>query len=267
MSGPVFRQALRQASHTIVVLSAAAAAFYYLILVASRSFLSGSTSIGFFKNPPKAIEAFLGGAANFLEPSGWVAAGMTHPVTYALLTAAAMVVAVNSVATEVERGTIDLVLSRPVGRNRYLLGRAAASVVAVTAVEVAGLVGVLVARATISVMHDLDLAGILWAFLQSWLLFVALSMVGLLASSRSSLRGRALGVAVGAVVGSFFLNFLALLIDGLSGLRYLSPFHYFRPGEVLEGTRDPADYLVLAAAALAALGAALRSFSRRDLAR
>jgi ABC-2 type transport system permease protein len=266
MSGPVFRQALRQAARTIVVISIVAGAFYFLILLSSISFLKGSTTIGFFEHPPKAIEAFLGGSANFLEASGWLAAGMTHPVTLSLLTVAATVISVNSVATEVERGTIDLVLSRPVGRNRYLVGRATASVVAVTAVEVAGLVGVLVARATISEVGDLDLGSILLAFLQSWLLFVAFSMVALLASARTSLRGRALGIAVGAVVGWFFLNFLALLIDGLNGLRYLSPFHYFRPGEVLEGAGDLVDFVVLAALAFVALALALQSFRRRDLA-
>jgi ABC-2 type transport system permease protein len=90
-------------------------------------------------------------------------------------------------------------------------------------------------------------------------------MVGVLASARSSLRSHALGAAVGAVVGWFFLNFIALLIDGLSGLRYLSPFHYFRPGEVLSGESPMVDVVVLAGLGLVALAAAIWSFRRRDL--
>ena len=267
MSGAVFRHALRQARRTVAILSVASGAFYYLILLASHSFLNGSTSIAFFRNPPKAIEAFLGGSANFLSPSGWLAAGMTHPVTLALMTAAAMVVASGAVATEVERGTIDLVLSRPVGRSRYLLAKAAASVVAVTAAEAGGLVGVLLARVSVSRIDRITVPSILWAFLGSWVLFVALSMVGVLASSRSSLRGHALGLAVGAVVGWFFMDFIALLLDGVSGLRYASPFHYFRPGEILEGSVRTWDLAVLAGLAAVALAAANWWFARRDLAR
>jgi beta-exotoxin I transport system permease protein len=67
------------------------------------------------------------------------------------------------------------------------------------------------------------------------------------------------------VVGSFFLNFIALLIEGISGLRYLSPFHYFRPGDVLSGGSSGVDVAVPAAVALVALGAALRVFVRPDL--
>jgi beta-exotoxin I transport system permease protein len=267
VSGPVFRQTLRQAGRTIAILSVASGAFYYLILLASHSFLNGQTSIEFFRHPPKAIEAFLGGSANFLSPSGWLAAGMTHPVTLALMTAAAMVVASGSVASEVERGTIDLVLSRPVGRTRFLLAKAVASIVAVTAAEAGGLVGVLLARASISHIDEISISSILSAFLASWILFVALSMIGVLASSVSSLRSRALGLAVGAVVGWFFLNFIALLIDGVSGMRFVSPFHYFSPGTILAGTAEGWDLAVLAGLAAVSLVAATWWFDRRDLAR
>jgi ABC-2 type transport system permease protein len=261
----VFRQALRQAARTITILAVAAGAFYYLILFASKSFLGSGGASEFFRHPPKAVEAFLGGAADFLSPSGWLAAGMTHPVTLSLLTAAAMVVASGAVATEVERGTIDLVLSRPVGRSPFLLAKAAASMVAVTIVELGGMAGVFLAWFTVARVDEIAVGRILLAFLGSWALFSALAMVGVLASARSSLRSHALGAAVGAVVGWFFLNFIALLIDGLSGLRYLSPFHYFRPGDVLAGESPVVDVVVLTGLGIVALAAAIWSFRRRDL--
>jgi ABC-2 type transport system permease protein len=267
VSTAVFRQTLRQAGRTILLLSVASGAFYYLVLLASSSFLKGTVAPGFFTHPPKAIGAFLGGSANFLDPSGWLAAGMTHPVTISLVTAGAMTVAAGSVAAEVERGTIDLVLSRPVGRGRFLTAKAAAAILSVSAVETGGLIGVLLAHATNSRVHEIGVGPILEAFAGSWFLFAAIAMVGLLASTRSSLRSHALGVAVGAVVGWFFMNFIALLIDGLSPMGFASPFHYFRPGDVLVGTGEWGDLAVLAGAAVAALGGAVWWFGRRDLTR
>jgi ABC-2 type transport system permease protein len=190
---------------------------------------------------------------------------MIHPITLALLTGAVMTIAAGAVATEVERGTIDLVLVRPVGRTSFLLAKVVAVVVSVTAVEVAGLVGVLIARATISAMGDLPISNVLAAFANSWALFVALGMVAVLVSSATSLRSQCTGIAVGFVVGAFFVNFIALLIDGVSALRYLSPFHYFRPGDVLTGQSAWVDVIVLAALALVALAIAVRVFARRDL--
>jgi ABC-2 type transport system permease protein len=262
----VFRQSLRQAGRTLAVLTAAAGLFYYLVLLSSSSFLSTTSQFGgFFANPPRAISAFLGGSADLLHPVGWLALGMTHPITLALLTAAAFNVGAGAVATEIERGTIDLVLSRPVGRARFLTAKAAAALVMVTAVEVGGLLGVLVARATVNGVGEVPLPGAVKAFGVSWVLFAAFAKLAVLASARSSLRGHALGFSVAIVVGTFFVNFAALLVDGLYGLRFASPFHYFRPADVMSDGARAGDVLVLAGLLAAAGVAAMWWFARRDL--
>jgi ABC-2 type transport system permease protein len=266
VNGTVLRQALHQARRTIAVTAVASGAFSYLVLLASSSFLS-STRNGFgqfLQNPPKAISAFLGGSANFFTPAGWLSASMNHPVTLALLTASVVSVGAGAVAAEIERGTIDLVLARPVPRTRFLVAKAMAALLALTAVEAGGFLGVLVARATISRMRQLGILALLRAFAGSWLLFAAFGMVAILASARTSLRGRAVGAAVGVVVGAFFLNFIALLIDGISALRFLSPFHYVDTGKLMAG-EGLWRLAVPGAIALAALVLAVMTFSRRDL--
>ncbi len=268
MNGRVFRETVRQSGRTVAILSAGAGLFTYLVLFSSKSFLSeGSGFSGFFSDPPKAIQAFLGGSVNLLEPSGWVAAALTHPIMYALLTSAGVGIAAGSVATEVERGTIDLVLGRPVGRRPYLLAKAAAAVAAVTLVEAGALAGTLAARLTIDRLDEVGAVKIVGAFVSSWLLFTAIALVAVLVSARSSLRGRALGLAVGFVVGSFFLNFIALLVNGLAPLRFASVFHYYAPTRILSGTVPGMDLAVLAAVGVAALGVATWWFGRRDLSR
>ncbi|HZD68239.1 MAG TPA: hypothetical protein VFA45_04730, partial [Actinomycetes bacterium] len=116
-------------------------------------------------------------------------------------------------------------------------------------------------------VRALSAGSVLRAFAGSWLLFVGVAMVGMLVSARSSLRGRAIGVTVGIVVAWFFMNFIALLIDGISCLRYASPFHYFQPTDLLAGKASGGDLLVLAALAAAALVWAVAWFTQRDLTR
>ena len=267
MNATVLRHTLRQVRRPLAVLTLAVGAFCYLVLFASTSFTGQAPNIPFLQSPPRAVTAFLGGSADFFHAAGWLAAGMMHPVMLALLTAAALLVSAGSVATEIERGTIDLVLTRPVGRLPFLLAKALASVLAVTAAHVGGLVGVLAARQTIGSVRSLAAGPVLRAVFGSWLLFVGIAMVGLLVSACSSLRGRAIGVTVGIVVGWFFANFIALLIDSVSGLRYASPFHYFQPTDLLAGTAPARDLLILTALAAAALTAAAVAFTRRDLTR
>jgi ABC-2 type transport system permease protein len=263
----VFRQTLRQVRRTLVVLSLGVGAFFYLVLLASSSFTKEAPNLPFFQSPPKAMTAFLGGSADFFHADGWLSAGMTHPVILSLLTSSALLVAAGSVATEIERGTIDFVLVRPVGRVPFLLAKALASIVAVTAAEAGGLAGVLLARQTIGGVGELAISSVLRAFTGSWLLFVGVAMVGMLVSARSSLRGRAIGITVGIVVAWFFMNFIALLIDGISGLRFASPFHYFRPIDLLSGTVPQGDLLILGAVPVVALLWASIGFTRRDLTR
>lgn len=267
MSLTVFRQSLRQSARTLAILAAAAGLFFYLVLLSSSSFATHPQDSRFLQNPPKAIGAFLGGSVDFFHPSGWLAAAMNHPISLALFIGAAFSIAAGAVAAEIERGTIDLVLSRPVGRLRFLGAKAAAAAAAVALVEAGGMLGVVIARVTIRAVAPLTIGQIARAFGVSWVLFAAFAMVGTLVSARSSLRSRANGIGIGVLVGWFFMNFVALLFDGVSGMRFASPFHYFRPGDVIAGKPLVLDVVALGVLGAVALAAALWSFARRDLTR
>lgn len=269
MSGAVFRVSLRAAARTTVILALSAGAFFYLVLLSSATFVQDifvdqGSQVGFFQDPPRVIEAFLGGSADFSTPAGWLVTGMMHPIVLALATAGALLVAANAVATELERGSLELVLARPVPRRAFLGAKMAASLVVVTMVQLGGLVGVLIARGTLEEVRGLALGGTLLAFLGSWVLFAAFAMVATFLSARSSLRGRTLGAAAGVVVGSFFVNFISLLFDEVEAMGYASPFRYFRAAELLEG-RGLVELLVLVALGVAFAALALWRFARRDL--
>lgn len=266
MNGVAFRQALRTSVRTAVILAAAAGLFYWVILLSSSSFFGAAEELPpFLREPPRVMQAFLGGSADFISPVGWMSTSTIHPVILTLSTIGGFMVVAATGATELERGTLDLVLTRPVGRVRYLVARAVAALLLLTIVELGGFAGSMVAYRTVRGVDTLPVGDIALLFAGHWLLFACFTTIALAIFARGSLRSRALGVSIGVVVGMFFLNFVSLLFEVTRWLGYLSPFHYYNAAEVLSGQPFAGQWLVLAGVAAGSFAFAVRSFAARDL--
>jgi ABC-2 type transport system permease protein len=75
-----------------------------------------------FKGPGKVSQAALGwGDLNFERPNDFLAMGMLHPIVLTLCIVWAVGRAAGAVAGELDRGTMELLMSQPVPRNRLLL--------------------------------------------------------------------------------------------------------------------------------------------------
>ncbi|MFJ9931593.1 hypothetical protein ACIRSJ_00590 [Streptomyces virginiae] len=86
-----------------------------------------------------------------------------------------------------------------------------------------------------------------------------------------SAAGRRRAQVVGATIGigavGFAVNFVALAWSPAAPLRYLSPFHYYAPGDALaEGSVLWPQFCVLAGAGVLGLLVAHLLIRRRDLA-
>jgi ABC-2 type transport system permease protein len=199
--------------------------------------------------------------------AAWVTVGQEHPLF--LGSAALFLVGggVRAIAGELEGGTLELVLSRPVSRTRYLLSWIGVLMPGALAIALAYSLGCILAWELFT-PADGHLEP--WAMLSSavYTLFLLAAIAGasLLCSALSSERGRALSWAAGIVVGSYAWNFLLSLVSALRPLARLSPWWYFAPGSVIEGGAIPwLDASVLLAIALATSGLAIWIFARRDL--
>jgi hypothetical protein len=88
----------------------------------------------------------------------------------------------------------------------------------------------------------------------------------LAASGWARRRGAAQIVIGVAAVALYLLDFLATLWRPLRGVAVVSPFHYFRGGEILAGTASTArDLTVLGTLTLIGIATAYLAFRRRDL--
>jgi beta-exotoxin I transport system permease protein len=200
--------------------------------------------------------------------AAWVTVGQEHPL---FLAAAALFLiggGVRAIAGELEGGTLELVLTRPVSRVRYLVSWIAMLVLGAALIALAYSVGCIVAW---QLFHptggQLDSWHMLESAAYTMLLLTAIAGVSLLASSRSSERGRALSWAVGLVIGSYAWSFLLSLVDSLRPLARLSPWWYYAPGSLIERGEVPwLHAAVLLGITLVTGALALAIFSRRDLA-
>jgi ABC-type transport system involved in multi-copper enzyme maturation permease subunit len=204
--------------------------------------------------------------ADQLGPDMFPAIAWAHPAALALVWAHAIGFCTRIPAGEVDRGTIDVLLGLPVSRWQLHVNETLAWLVSGLAVLLAGIGGNTLGTA---LAHGDCIPPQRLATLGSNLFCLYLAVGGLawLVSALSDRRGRAVAIALGFVLFSFLLNYLAPFWEVADQLSFLSILHYYVPLNILRDGSWPFRNMLL----LLALGAALWTaggliFARRDLA-
>ena len=199
-------------------------------------------------------------------PSGYLATGYRHPVYLIILAAFVIGSSSGAMAREIERGTIFLLLARPVQRHRLVIAKLAAmslGLVLLASVSLFGSwVGVLAAG-----IDGVNFGYILLVQLNAVFLFMAIGGYSFLISAVSSEGGRTTVLAAGLAVVFFFADFLAALWSPVEFLGPLSIFHYYDPVSIIgRGGVLGLDLAILGIVAIIGFAAAIVAFERRDIA-
>ncbi|MER6298213.1 ABC transporter permease subunit [Kitasatospora sp. NPDC001539] len=222
------------------------------------------------RTPPGAFRAFSGsnGDVSIASYPGLLGAGLTHPFWIALQLTVIGSLGAAAVAADVESGTIELLMTRPVSRRRLLAERAGALIAASVLLNAAATLTVALGVAFSAHLRDaVPEGGVFVAGLLGCALAFCLTGPVLAVSALSRRRAHVIGAAVAFGAVGFALNFVALAWSPAEPLRYLSPFHYYAPGDVLARGGVPWAALgVLVGVGLLGLLAAFRLLERRDLA-
>jgi ABC-2 type transport system permease protein len=255
-----------------------------------------------FRGPGKVSQAVMGGAGiRFERPTDFLAVMLLHPVVLVLGCVWAVNRSAGAVAGELDRGTMELLLSQPVPRWKLVLAHFLVDLICLPLLGVSLVAGTrlglwLVGPFTIdySVLDKIPSPIPLPrgpAVLEvnadgqpaAALVYVALlfAVSGLTAAVSAATRSRATAVGGGMllVVGMFVVNLVGQLWEPAAVLRPLSLFFYYHPQEVwLKGNPwvDMREALpgvplaafgpgVLLAVGLAGYAVAYRVFVRRDL--
>jgi ABC-2 type transport system permease protein len=206
------------------------------------------------------------GGGDIFSLTGSVALGFIHPFAVALNLVFAVGFAGAAIAGERQRGTLEVLLARPISRRRAYAtaGIATALFVAVTVAALTA--GALLGSAVSGRVEELGPGNLPLLWLNGALLYGAFAAVALAASVSFDRLTPALGVALAFVLVSYFFEAIGSLWPDAAFLRDYSLFHYVDARADLAGTPDWSDFGILAAVIVVAVGYALVVFPRRDLA-
>ncbi len=213
---------------------------------------------------PPALTQFGGG--DLFSLGGTIALGFIHPIAVALVLVFALGFAVAAVAGERQRGTLEVLLARPLSRRRLYLTLLVAMILFVALAIAAQVAGILIGAVLAGAAGELELGnlGVMW--LNGLVVFAALGAVTLAASVSFDRLTPALAVSLAFVLVSYFLEILGSLWIDARGLQPWSLFHYLDPRGALSGSMTLADWLVPLGVFAIAVAIALAVFPRRDLA-
>lgn len=216
-----------------------------------------------FKGPGKVSQSVLGGAdVRFDQPTDFLAVELLHPVVLILTGVWAIGRAAGAVAGELDRGTMELLLSQPIPRNRLILAHLTvdAVVIPILCVSIwagthAGLEVTGPFTIDYSVLDKLPKQSILKALptakagelpkelvvdvsrqpraiLNLAAFMFALSGITIAISSLHRSRWRAIGFAVLVGMTMFIVNVLGQMWDSAAPLRPFTVHYYYQPQRI-----------------------------------
>ena len=191
-----------------------------------------------------------------------------HP--FIVLTFAIWVIGRGSaaVAAEVERGTLDLILSRPISRTRYLAAQVAVALTGLAVLAVAMILGNWLATRYNPIQNPPSLALLLKPSANLAALGLAIYGYTLLFSTLDSVRWRPTLIASVVTLAGFIANVVANLptLEDWKWLEKFSIFKAFDPVEVVtKGQTLGFNLAILSGLGVAGVVLAFLAFSVRDL--
>jgi ABC-2 type transport system permease protein len=264
MNGTLLGHLWRSQRTKLVIVAVAMLAWSSFLPVIYKSFGQQMKALVDSGIIPKQLTNF-GGADVFSLP-GAVAVGYIHPIAIILVSIFAIGFAASAVAGERQRGTLEVLLARPISRRAIYFTLLGAVLVFVGIVLLAAILGTVLGSAIVGVGGELAVERLPVLWLNGMLLWGSVGAIALAASVSFDRLTPALGLTLAIVVLSYFLYVLASLWPDAKGLEPYSIFHYLASRDILNGVVDPFGLALLAVVGAGAIAIALVVFPRRDLA-
>jgi ABC-2 type transport system permease protein len=264
MNRTLFRRTLRANAFRLVIITAAATAWGALMPLIYAQFGAQFKDLVNSGLIPEQFTNFGGG--NLFTLPGAIAIGFIHPIALILTSVFAVGFTTAAIAGERQRGTLEVLLARPLPRRVLYFTLLVCAFIFIAVVMAGFLVGAYASAVANGVVGEIDATRVPLLWLNGVLLFGAIAAIGMATSVSFDRLSPALGITLAVTLVSYFLEVLGSLWPDAKGLQPYSLFHYLDPQAVLGGEAITFDFALLAGVALVAIVAALVIFPRRDLA-
>jgi len=204
-------------------------------------------------------------AQAFLSLEGYLSTEHFSFVWPLVLIFLALSFAGNSIAGEIEKGTMEIVLSQPLSRLKIFVGKYLGGLLAV----ILSVITSIFAAIPIAAIFDVNYVakGYFYIAILGLLFGIAIYSLAMLCSSFMSDKGKANFMTGGILIGMYVVKILSGLKSNLDDLKYLSFFYYFNASAALINYKIDSIAIwvfVLTTIITIVLGAFL--FNKRDIA-
>lgn len=258
----VFGHELRGSLRTFLAWVLPVGAMVALTSALQPSLAAGALAAKLDSIPPMLRKAFGMEVVDFHRPAAYLATNFT---TVTLTTALfAALLGASMIAKEEVLRTAELLYAQPTSRTRILVGKLGALAAYAVAFPCA-LAAVALAVLGAVAERPLEPLVILALFAGALAIALCFAGLGMLAATLVRDKRSAAGVALGAVLGSYFLGVISAIAEPAAPLRYLSPHKLAEAPAILTGGLDPlrVGALIVLGAVFAAI--AIRRYRTQDI--
>lgn len=175
----------------------------------------------------------------------------------------AISIAGNDIAGEIEKGTIEFLLSQPISRLKFYFARFFSGIILLTIFVVCSTLVVIPIAATFNVSYVTDVYfKLFWVALLYSLAIYAFSYF---LSAIFSNKGRVYGISASIITFMYVAFLVSALKDNLDKLKYLSFFHYFSPDILFSGAVDKIGVWIFILTIIVSISIGAILFSKRDI--
>jgi beta-exotoxin I transport system permease protein len=264
MNPRLFRQTLHWQRVRLLVVIVAGIAWGAFIPVIYEAFSDVFRDLANSGAIPQEMMNF--GSGSLFTLPGSITLGLQHPLAIAMVGIFAVGASSMAVAGERARGTLEVLLARPISRTTLYTSILVALLLVVLLVLTAIIGGMIGSATVVGIVDELDLGQVPLVLLNGFGLWAAFTTFGLAMSVTFDRPGPAIGLTLAWLLIHYFLEILGSLWTDAAWTQEYSLLHHFDPGAILTGALDPIDLVIVYAAAVIPVVYALLIFPKRDLA-
>jgi len=262
----VFARAILDRKRILAVFLAVSVAMMWMYVVTYPSLQATAAEVSEFVKslPPELNKAFGLDPRSFTTFEGYVAGkqfSMIWPMMMVMLVGG---MAANYISGDIEKGTMEMVLSQPITRQKIIISRILSGVFICFLFAAISVLSVI----PMTKIYDINIP-INHFFLISFIGFLfGLAVYGfsMLVSALFSEKGKALFLTIAILLTMYIINIVALLKASLEDIKFASYFYYYDyAGILLDGKVGRLSIIFFLISFLFFSAAGIVLFSKRDI--
>lgn len=234
----IIKWTLWQKRYSIMWWSIAVIGFILLNLVFYPTFKDQAAELDkSLSQLPESAKALFAGSSDFASPVGYLNSQIFFLMLPMLLTILTIGLGSSIVAKEEREGTIELLLARPVSRNKLLLSKSIASIVILIIVSTMAFLSIAITIKIVDLTVPIRYISI--ATLSAVILALCFGSIAFMLTMLSKgSKAASIGIATFIAFGGYIIASLSTTVDWLKTPSKVFPAYYYKPEDILRGNID-----------------------------